>query len=173
MNTRRSAYGLLHATDVDVRQALAGALRCLPPRRHHRLHLRRAGERVAERVVDVLAQQAHGDVVALRNERGELEARQIEEEHVHRGAQGLADDVLAKAVLPDQRLRDRRAPVADVELLEQLQGRRVHADGHGHQVVAAGLAAATLIKGRPSSRPTSSTRAGTCFAPRASACSSR
>lgn len=96
-------------------------LRRLPARWHDCLHLRRACERVPQRVVNPLRQEAHGDVVPLGNQRGELESRQVQEEHVHRGAQRIADGALAEAVLPDEGLGQCRPVVADLEPFEELQ----------------------------------------------------
>jgi hypothetical protein len=97
-----------------------------------------------EFLVNVMTQQAQGDVVTLGDEGGELQARDTEQKDVHGAAQVLPDGLLPEAKLTDVGLGTGGRLIADAQRLEKLQCRAVDAHGDGQQVVGFLLQALSL-----------------------------
>src|SRR5512143_386059 len=70
--------------DVDLGRAMAGALPRLPLDGEAALYRLRTEERLHEVAIDVIAEEADGHVVALRDDRGTVETRDVQHEHMHR-----------------------------------------------------------------------------------------
>ncbi len=56
-------------------------------------------------LVDIVAKHAEGDVIALWNQGGEFESRDIEQENMHRRSESLLDNIAAQVEFADKRLR--------------------------------------------------------------------
>ena len=139
MNTRPSAYGSAAALDADFGRALTGAVRLgSQSGGKARAHWIALQEAVEDLVVELLAEKADGDVVALGDQRRELQSRA--DPSGRRASRCRGTDrwqLFSEQILADERLGGLRGLIGDRQILEQLESAGVDTGRHGEEVVGA------------------------------------